>query len=234
MSLGFSLCYHTVMKFVLCSEGFHTPNTVEACVRLVGKPQDLIKVGIINEAYAVEVGDKRWVLDNLSSVANNFSGEIDITNLLALSTEEVEKRLADKDVIYVIGGDTDYLMSVYQKTGFDKLLPKLLETKVYVGSSAGSMVVGNRISAAAYKLIYGEDSKWNIEQYVGLVDLSVMPHLDSPDFPNRKENLLKAVGSFEGRVYGLRDDSAVVINGSDVTTIGSEPIIIEKGKLLNG
>src|SRR5690606_37109884 len=103
-------------------------------------PKDQITIGVINEAFAVEEGDKRWVLDNLNSVASNFSNEIDIVDLLALSIEEVEKRLADKDVIFVVGGDTDYLMSVYQKTGFDKLLPKLLETKVYVGSSAGSMV----------------------------------------------------------------------------------------------
>lgn len=222
------------MKLVLCSEGFHTPNTVEACVKLVGKPQEQISIGIINEAFAVEDGDKRWVLDNLNSVANNFAGEIDIVDLLALTLGEAEKRLADKDVIFVVGGDTDYLMSVYHKTGFDKLLTKLLETKVYVGSSAGSMVVGKRISAAAYRLIYGEDSKWDIEDYVGLVDLSVMPHLDSPHFPNRKESLLEAVGSFEGRVYGLRDDSAVVINGDDVSTIGSEPIIIEGGVLIKG
>jgi dipeptidase E len=222
------------MKLVLCSEGFHTPNTVKACVKLVDKPQDQISIGIINEAYAVEEGDKRWVLDNLNSVSSNFSGEIDIVDLLALSIQEVEERLSDKDIIYVIGGDTDYLMSVYRKTGFEKLLPKLLETKVYVGSSAGSMVVGKRISAAAYRLIYGEDSKYGIDEYLGIVDLSVMPHLDSPDFPNRKESLLEAVGSFEGRVYGLRDDSAVVIDGDETKTIGSEPIVIEKGKIISG
>lgn len=221
------------MKFVLCSEGFHTPNTVEACVELVGKSKDEISVGVINEAFAVEEGDKRWVLDNLNSVANNFSGEIDVVDLLALSIEDVEKRLADKDVIFVVGGDTDYLMSVYQKTGFGKLLPKLLETKVYVGSSAGSMVVGKRISAAAYRLIYGEDSKWDITDYAGLVNLSVMPHLDSPHFPNRKESLMEAVGSFGGKVYGLRDDSALVVNDDEIYTIGSEPVIIENGKLVS-
>jgi len=43
------------MKFVLCSEGFHTPNIVEACVKLVSKSQDQISVGIMNEAYAVHV-----------------------------------------------------------------------------------------------------------------------------------------------------------------------------------
>ncbi|HMS23625.1 MAG TPA: Type 1 glutamine amidotransferase-like domain-containing protein [Candidatus Saccharibacteria bacterium] len=220
------------MKFVLCSEGFSTPNTVEACTKLVGKPKGEISIGIINEAFAVEHGDKRWVLHNLQCVFDNFSGEVDIVNLLALSIEEVEARLVNKDVIFVVGGDTDYLMGVYEKTGFDKLLPKLLETKVYVGSSAGSMVVGRRISAAAYRLIYGEDSKWGIDAYLGLADLSVMPHLDSPDFPNRKDTLLEAVGEFEVKVYGLRDGSAVVIDGNSVTTIGSEPLIIEKGKVI--
>ena len=221
------------MRLVLCSEGFHTSNTVDECVRLVGKPRNQITVGIINEAYAAEKGDKHWVLDNLNSVTNNFSGEVDIVNLLALSIEEVEERLSDKDVIFVVGGDTDYLMSVYKKTGFDKILSKLLDKSVYVGSSAGSIVMGNRISAAAYKLIYGEDSKYDIDDYLSLVDLSVMPHLDSLDFPNRKESLLEAVSSFEGKVYGLRDDSAVVVDGDNIYTIGSEPIIIEKGQLIS-
>ena len=114
------------------------------------------------------------------------------------------------------------------------IMPKLLKTKVYVGSSAGSMVVGKRISTAAYSLIYGKDSKRDIANYLGLVDFSVMPHLDSAHFPNRKESLLEAVGSFEGKVYGLRDDSAVVVDGDDIYTIGSEPIVIEKGKLVSG
>lgn len=214
------------MKLILCSEGFAADETVQACVKLCEKPQDKIKIAIINEAFAVEEGDKRWVLDNLNSVANNFSGQIDIINLLALSTNEIENRMQNNDVIFVIGGDTDYLMSVYKKTGFDILLPKLLETKVYVGSSAGSMVIGKRISEKAYKLIYGENSTYDIDEYLALVDFSVMPHLDSPDFPNRRESLIEAVGSFAGKVYGLRDDSAVVVNGDKISLIGSKPVIV--------
>ena len=219
------------MKLVLCSEGFATDNTVQACVELCGKPKEQISVAIINEAFAVEEGDKRWVLDNIKSVFDNFSAEIDIVDLLALPIEKVEERLADKDVIFVVGGNTDYLMTVFEKSGFVKLLPKLLESKVYVGSSAGSMVVGKRISEAAYRLIYGEDSQYGVKEYVGLVNFSVMPHLDSPHFPNRKESLLEAVGTFQGKVYGLRDDSAVVVNEGDISLIGSEPVVIEGGAL---
>src|SRR5690606_16433664 len=116
---------------------------------------------------------------------------------------------ADKDVIFVVGGDTDYLMSVYLKTGFDKLLPKLLESKVYVGSSAGSQVVGMRLPTSAYLALYGEDNRWDIDHYLELIDVSIIPHLDSEDFPNRTEKLIAAANHIENRVYGLRDDSAV-------------------------
>ncbi len=212
------------MKLVLCSEGFHTPNTVQACVELCGKPQDQISFAVINEAYAVEDGSKRWVLDNLNDVAKNFPGELDIVNLLALSLDEVEKRIMQKDAIFVIGGNTDYLMHVFDKTGFSTLLPKLLKTKVYVGSSAGSMVIGERISSEAYHELFGEDNDFGTKEYLGLVDLAIKPHLDSPHFPNnRPEKLEAVVGHASFPVYALRDDSALVVDGTAQKFIGSEP-----------
>jgi dipeptidase E len=218
------------MKLVLCSEGFHTQNTVDACVELVGKPQNQIKVGIINEACAVEQGDKRWILDNLNSVAKHFPAELDIINLLALSIDEVEARLADKDVIFVVGGNTDYLMHVFNKSGFSDLLRKLLEEKVYVGSSAGSMVIGRRISTEAYKQVYGEDQDFGITEYLNLVDLAIKPHLDSDNFPNnRADKLDKYASGTEFPVYGLSDDGAIVINGDKQTFIGSEAHKVKNG-----
>jgi dipeptidase E len=217
------------VKLVLCSEGFHTPNTVQACVDLVGKSKDQISVAIINEAFAVEEGDKRWVLDNLNSAATKFGGDIDIIDLLALPIEDVKLRIEVVDVIFVVGGHTDYLMSLFVKTGFDKLLPELLESKVYVGSSAGSMVPGKRLSEKAYKQMYGEENTYGTTQFLELVDFSIMPHLDSEHFPMRKENLMIAVKDHQGLIYGLRDDSAVIVDGDKIYTIGSEPV-----KLIGG
>src|SRR3990167_3692811 len=104
------------MKLVLCSEGFHTQNTVQACVDLVSKPREEITFAVINEAYAAAHGDKRWVISNLNDVAKNFPAEMDIVNLLALSLSEVEERILQKDAIFVVGGHTDYLMSVCPPT----------------------------------------------------------------------------------------------------------------------
>lgn len=205
-------------------KGFYTPNTVQACVELCGKPQDKITFAVINEAYAVELGDKRWMLDNLNDVAKNFPGEVDMINLLALPLNEVKERIMKKDALFVVGGNTDYLMHVFNKTGFAELLPKLLESKVYVGSSAGSMVIGKRISGEAYHRVYGERDSFNVREYLGLVNLAIKPHLDSPNFPNNQAEILEEVASgMIFPVYALRDDSAIVINGEKQEFIGSEP-----------
>lgn len=217
------------MKLLLCSEGFSTPEIVEACVNLAGKPPDQISIGVINEGYAVELDDKRWVINNLNDVANNFSGKLDLVNLLALSTDGILNRLQAVDVIFVVGGNTDYLMHVFQISGLATLLPALLESKVYVGSSAGSMVLGHRISTEAYQDIYGEDLDFGITKYMDLVDLAIKPHLYSPVFPNNRPEVLERVArGLEFPVYGLRDDSAVIVNGEDISIIGSDPFLIAK------
>lgn len=212
------------MKLLLCSEGFSTPNTVAKCVELVGKPQDQISVAIINEAYAAEHGDKRWVLDNLNDVARNFPSEIDIVSLLGLSMDEVVERIMQKDVIFVVGGHTDYLMSVFRKTGFDKALLKLLESKVYVGSSAGSMVMGKRLAPEAYNKMVFDVVGYGTEHYMELVDFAFVPHIGSDDFPGRDEALQSYAKSYRGNIYGLRDDSAVVVDGDQQYLIGSPPL----------
>lgn len=219
--------YDVVMKLLLCSEGFHTPNTIQACVELVGKPIDKISIAVINEAFAPEENDKRWVLHNLNCVADNFPGPFDIINLLALSLEEVEARIEKCDVIFVVGGNTDYLAYVFKKTGFDKLLLKLLKTKVYVGSSAGSVVMGKRPSSKEYLEVFGKEKDFDTTSYMELVNLAIRPHMNSSDNPKRREDVLRESSKgLDFPVYGLQDDSAIIVNGDELNVIGSKPYII--------
>jgi dipeptidase E len=158
---------------------------------------------------------------------------MDIVNLLALPIDKVEENIMKRDVIFVIGGNTDYLMHVFNKTGFSKLLPKLLETKVYVGSSAGSMVIGKRVSTEAYTKIYEEPGDWGVNDYLGLVDLAIKPHLNSSNFPNNRAEILEQVCSgVNFPVYALKDDSALVVNGAEQKFIGSGPVKIVDGKIV--
>ncbi|MEK7559161.1 MAG: Type 1 glutamine amidotransferase-like domain-containing protein [Patescibacteria group bacterium] len=216
------------MKLILCSEGFSTKGIIDKCVELVGKPKDSINVAVINEAYSVENNNLRWVLNNLNKVKDNFGGNLELVNLLALSIQDIKERIEKSDVIFVLGGHTDYLMSVFNKSEFSKLLPEVLKSKVYVGSSAGSMVLGKRLSAQAYEKIYHEQSVYGISKYLEFIDITIMPHLDNPHFANRREILQDASRNHSGVIYGLRDDSAIVVKENKITTIGSKPYILNK------
>lgn len=222
------------MKLLLASAGFSTPEIIAKCVELVGKPQEKINFAVINEAYAVEHGDHGWVLQDLSRIKDNFRGRMELVNLLALDIETVRARLQVADVIFVAGGHTDYLMSIFRKTGFDELLRELLETKVYVGSSAGSMVVCNRLSTEAYARVYGEEDDYGVTEYMGLVDLAIKPHLNNVLFPqNNKDVLLEVARDYKGTVYGLADDSAIVVEDDKTYIIGSMPVKIIDGTFVN-
>lgn len=214
------------MKLLLCSEAFCTQEIIDKCVELVGKPAADIKVAVINEAYAVEKGSHNWVVDNLVSAYKSF-GELYMVNLLALSSDEVKEKIEACDVIYVIGGHTDYLMSVFNKTGFSELLKRQSDTKVYVGSSAGSMVLGKRISTEAYQKIYNETEDFGTNSYLDFVDFAIKPHLNSPDFPNNSSDILQDIAkSYSGIIISMPDGSAYVADGLKEYFIGPEVLKI--------
>ena len=221
------------MRLILSSAGFSTDAIANKCAELVKKPKKDIRFAVINEAYAVEYGNHNWVLDDLNRIKINFKGYVELVNLLALNIKEVEKRIRLSDVIYVVGGHTDYLMSVFRQTGFSKLLPSLLKEKVYVGSSAGSMVIGRRVSTEAYLRLYGEADNYDTDKYLGLVDFAIEPHLDNQLFPNNRwKILLEAAKSYPGVIYGLKDDAAIIVNNNEHYNIGSKAVKIIDGKLV--
>ena len=218
------------MKLLLTSTGFTSQIIVDACVQLANKPAAQVNIAVINEGYAVEPGDHSWVIEELATLKRTFGGTIELINLLALDINVVIQRINTADVIYVVGGNTDYLMHIYNRTGFSMLLPELLETKVYVGSSAGSMVMGKRISTISYQNIFGEAETYGVEKYLELVDFAIKPHLNSLDWPNnRVDKLLTVSKDFEDALFGLSDSSAVSIEGNEIILIGTDWV-----KILNG
>jgi len=202
-------------------------------VRLTGKPRGKISFAIINEGYAAEAGDKRWMFDELSTIAELFPGHIDVVNLLALSKKQIKERLLAKDVIYVVGGPTDYVMHVFQKSGVADMLPELLATKVYVGSSAGTMILGKRMGIAAHKQIYLEQDEYGVTAYLGLVDYTFAPHFESTNWQHNTAALLQKISTtYAGRICGLKDTQAVVINGKKTQFVGSKPFCVSAGKIV--
>ena len=221
------------MRLILSSAGFCTDEIINKCTELVKKPKKDIRFTVINEAYAVEYGDHSWVLDDLNLIKIHFKGHLELVNLLALDIEDIEERIRLSDVIYVAGGHTDYLTSVFRRTGFSRLLPSLLKEKVYIGSSAGSMVIGKRVSTEAYLRLYGEANNYDTDEYLNLVDFAIEPHLDNQLFPNNnRKTLLEATKNYPGVIYGLRDDAAIIVNNNEYYNVGSKTVKIMDGKFV--
>ena len=60
-----------------------------------------------------------------------------------------EININEFDVMYMMGGNTFYLLNIIRKTGFDKNIKEFINSgKIYVGSSAGSEILGNSIDVA--------------------------------------------------------------------------------------
>lgn len=219
------------MKTLLTSAGVCTPELADALSALVGKPLEQINIAVINEAAAVEPGDKRWFFDEMQNLSRLVGGEIDLINLLALDVQTIEARMVFADVIYVVGGMTDYLMTVFERTGFRELLKsKLLNGKVYVGASAGSMVMGRRINAEGYKDVYRKgEQDFGVNEYLALVDFSIFPHLNSPLWTrNRVDVIREAVKDSTYPIYAIEDTQAVIVNDDKMSFVGGDIVKIGK------
>ncbi len=112
-------------------------------------------------------------------------------------------------------------MQWMNRSGLSKILPELLETRVYVGVSAGSVVTGKDLLLRTSKIIYGEDLN-EPENIEGLhcVDFYVLPHLNSECFKNvRADRIQEAAKEIPATIDALNDQSALKVVGGKIEVI---------------
>jgi dipeptidase E len=143
---------------------------------------------------------------------------LELTALPSLDEERWVPWVRETDVLLVNGGDALYLSYWMRQSGLADLLPELRET-VYVGFSAGSMVLTPRIGEdfVGWKPPTGGD------EALGIVDFSIFPHVDHPDL---SENTMAAAEKWAGGLstpaYAIDDETAIrVVDGAvDVVSEG--------------
>jgi len=209
------------MKLLLTSAGLTNTTIVKALDELVGKPLDQLKVAFIPTAANLEEGDKGWLIDDLRRLSFLNFKEIDIVDISALPKEVWLERLKSADIFFVEGGNTYHLMYWFNKSGLSEALPELLKTRVYIGVSAGTMVVNPTIiHSYNEKPLSQKINKDNSDKGLGFVDFMIEPHLNSPWFPEMTlENLTQKLEEYPYSVYTLDDNSAIKINGDKLEVI---------------
>jgi dipeptidase E len=110
----------------------------------------------------------------------------------------------------VNGGDPLYLCYWMRQSGLADRLPSL--RAVYVGLSAGSMVMTPRIGEdfVRWKPPTGSDST------LGVVDFSIFPHLDHEMLPeNTMADAERWAAGLGGPAYAIDDQTAIqVVDGT--------------------
>ncbi len=220
------------MKLILASSGLANEDIIKALEEMVGKPRQEINVIAINEAIKAEIGDMRWFVNELNRLSLVIGGNIEFIDLQAHDLDYIKRRIDLADMIFCFGGNTDYLANTFLKTGFDKILPEILEQKVWVGSSAGSCVLCHKESDEIQRTIYKE--KRTADHFMNLIPMIFLPHLHGW-FKFDQAEVLHASEHTDLPVYALSDDCALKIIDQDMPVIlGHDYLIAKKGKLTNG
>lgn len=222
------------MKLLLTSNGLANDSICNALEELVGKPRKETKIAFIPTAAFAESDkpeeSKDWLADDIYRI-KEFCGSIDIVSLADLPADKLTARLENADVIFVGGGNTFYLSYWMDKSGLFDALPKLLETRVYAGISAGSMISTASLRTASQAI--NQPNKFYDELYeelgpenrssgrtAELVDFTVRPHYKSKTFPKVDGDFLEAIHKDTGLpLYAIDDMTALKVVDGQVEVI---------------
>jgi dipeptidase E len=215
------------LKLLLTSAGIKNTSIQDALVDLLGKPIAessalCIPTGGYGSSYGSPQGTWRFISGEsaqpMCELGWKSLGVLELTALPSIDAERWVPWVQETDVLLVNGGDALYLGHWMWESGLADLLPSLNET-VYVGFSAGSMVLTPRIGEdfVGWKPPSGDDKT------LGIVDFSIFPHVDHPDLPeNTMAEAERWAAGLSGPAYAIDDETAIrVVDGTvDVVSEG--------------
>ena len=213
------------MKLLLTSAGIKNTSIHNALVGLLGKPiaeSSALCIPTANYAQRGGAGNAwRFISGRepetpMCELGWKSLGVLELTALPSIDEELWVPVVRETDVLLVNGGDPLYLCYWMRQSGLADLLPQLGRETVYVGLSAGSMVMTPSIGEdfVGWKPPTGGDST------LGMVDFSIFPHLDNPDLPdNTLANAEKWAASMPVPSYLMDDQTAIVVLDGEVSVV---------------
>ncbi len=213
---------HSQAKTLLLTSG--GMNMKEEIISLLQRPIYNTSVAFISTASKTEE-DIEYLKRDWITMKEELGFNVEEVDIDGKSESEVMKLLQLKDIIFVEGGNTFYLLKAMRKCNFEKIIRKLLKQgKVYIGVSAGSIVAGKTIKTAEWK---HEINKFGISDFKGLnlVPFDIFVHYK----PEHAEIIKKKIPWKWQRkkLKILTDEQAILVQGKEISLIGrGEQVII--------
>ncbi|WP_374314486.1 Type 1 glutamine amidotransferase-like domain-containing protein [Microbacterium sp.] len=213
------------MKLLLTSGGVTNASIREALVGLLGKPIEdssalFIPTAQWGHPWCGPESVRRAVMGaaigdpGLVDLGWRSLGVLELTALPSLSEERWTPWVREADALLVDGGEAMYLAHWLRESGLADLFPSLEDT-VWVGLSAGSMVMTPRIGEQFRGWRPGDP-----DEPLGLVDFSIFPHLDYPGWEsNTLERARQWATGIPGPSYAIDDQTAIVVTDGAVDVV---------------
>ena len=209
------------MKYLLTSAGIKNGSIHQALIELLGKPiaeSSALCIPTAGYGHPMCGPGLAWQFicgkDSecpMSGLGWKSVGVLELTALPSIDKQRWMAWIRDTDVLLANGGDAVYLGHWMRESGLADLLPTLDNT-VWVGLSAGSMVMTPRVGE---EFVESKPSITGDDLTLGVVDFAIFPHLDHPALP---ENTMDAAKRWAARLgieaYAIDDQTAIkVVDG---------------------
>lgn len=213
------------MKLLLTSAGIKNASIRDALSDLLGKPiaeSNALCIPTATYGHPMTGPEHAWRFISgqehrtpMCELGWKSLGVLELSALPSVGADRWVPWVREADVLLVNGGDTLYLCHWMRESGLADLLASLEET-VWVGLSAGSMVMTPRI---------GEDFvRWTPpaggDSTLGVVDFSIFPHLDHEAMPdNSMADAERWAAGITGPAYAIDDETAIRVVGGTVDVV---------------
>lgn len=191
-------------------------NVKDEILKILPKPANQIKIAHI--ITVVNKQEKKDYYYREIKAMQEMSFNVEEIDLEGKTEQALRSSLADKDIIYVQGGNVFWLLKHVRESGFDKVVKELIEKGViYIGVSAGSYIACPTI----------EMSFWKREQpeVFGLTDftgMNLVSFLMSVHYkPEYKEILMPHISKSKYPVRILTDQQAILVKDNDYQLVGT-------------
>ena len=208
------------VKLLLTSGGVTNDSIRRRLEHMLGKPFDRCRALLIASAQWGQphcTPETVWKTvagawegsTNLVGLGWASIGLLEVTALPSIGADRWMPWVREADALLVDGGEAVYLAHWMRESGLADLIPTLRET-VWVGVSAGSMVMTPRIGPA-----FVDWQPDGTDETLGIVDFSIFPHLDYPGWSgNTTEQAHRWAGELGAPAYAIDDQTAIcVIDG---------------------
>ena len=216
---------HNEAKTMLLTSGGMVPMKDEI-IDLLQKPAYDVTVAFITTAYKHKLDENPDYVNIDLQVMKDMGFNVEEIDIEGKKEQQLMHLFESKDIIFVEGGNTFYLLRAMRGCHFEDVIRKLLKQgKVYIGVSAGSIVVGKTIKTAGWKDADKNAIGLRNLKGLGLVPFDIFVHYT----PEWDETIRQEIPNQIKRSKDLRiltDGQALLVQGKEIDLIGEGEAIV--------